>query len=93
MIDRSKNVCYVIHVPYIRNGKECKQKFLSLHGIETKRFAEFRDRYFKEVLSVSKKKIGGFDGDMGSQTTISKKEWGRLKNDTLEGITELEKCN
>lgn len=92
MIDKTKNVCYVIRVLYMRNGKECSQKFLSLHGVGTKKFKEFRDKYFKEVLSVSPKKIGGHDGDIGSQFTISKESWERQKASVLEGITEAEKC-
>lgn len=92
MINRAKNVCYVIHIPYLQNGKEHHQKFLSLHGLTTKHFVDFRDKYFKEVLSVSVKKIGGHDGDMGSQSTISKEQWEKQKLNILEGITELEKC-
>lgn len=92
MIDKRKNVCYVIHIYYIRNGKECMKKFISQHSSGSKRFIEFSEDYFKNVFPVSKKKMGGFDGEVNTQRTVSWDEWLDVKERVLEGITEKEKC-
>lgn len=98
MIDRAKNICYLITVPYEVRGEMKYQKFLSLHGISTKHFEAFRDEYFREVLQVSPKCIGEWEKDgmtVGAQSTISWKDWKKhenIRNYVLEGITEREKC-
>ena len=92
MIDKRKNVCYVIHVYYIRNDKECKHKFISQHTDSSRRFKAFAEHYFKNVFPVSKKKMGGFDGEVSTQRTVSWEEWTDVKDEVLEGITEKEKC-
>jgi len=103
MIDRRKNVCYVISVPYEDDKKDgCfitykRQKFISLHGIQTKQFKEFRDNYFREVLKVNPSRIGEWDYDgksEGTQETISRNQWEdeKVRKRVLEGITEREKC-
>lgn len=92
VIDKRKNVCYVIHVYYIRNGEECKRKFISQHSFDSRRFKAFAEHYFKNVFPVSESKMGGFDGEVSYQRTITRKEWPDVKVEVLEGITELEKC-
>lgn len=102
MIDRSKNVCYVITVPYVLGDHfdtDYKyQKFLSLHGAQTKHFKDFMKKYFTEVLGVDERNIGECEGggwvSYGTEQTISRKAW--LDESTrklvLEGITDREKC-
>lgn len=92
VIDRRKNICYVIHVYYIRKDEECRHKFLSQHSSNSKRFKSFVEHYFKNLFPVSRRKMGGFDGDISSQQTISQKQWQDVKQEVLEGITEQEKC-
>lgn len=103
MIDRRKNICYVIEVPYEVREKGSnfisykRQKFLSLHGSQTKHFEEFRNKYFREVLKVSVNCIGEWDKDgstMAYQRTISRKAWqdAKVRTSVMEGITEREKC-
>lgn len=102
MIDRAKNVCYLITVPYTIGGRAdtnyLNQKFLSLHQAHTKHFEAFRDRYFKEVLHIPASHIGEWEDDgyvMGWQRTIGWHEWNEnaeLRKQVLEGITEREKC-
>lgn len=94
MIDKRKNVCYVIELYYIRADEEHKRKFISQHGLGSKRFEAFADHYFKHVFPVSKRKRGGFEGDIGTQLTISWEMWQEEKwrEYALEGITEVEKC-
>lgn len=103
MIDRNKNICYVIEVPYDVTPKgSCfvkykRQKFISLHGHQTKEFKQFRDNYFKNILKVSIGRVGEWD-DGGTisayQQTISRKAWENeaVREQVIEGITELEKC-
>lgn len=92
MINQEKNVCYVIEVLYIKDGNECKQKFISLHSILSKRFVEFKENYFKEVMGLNKSDIKGNNGKLGSQTTISKEQWEKDKDWVMTGVTEREKC-
>ena len=92
MIDKRKNVCYVIEMYYIRAEKECSRKFLSQHQMDSRRFKTFAEDYFKNVFPVSKKKMGDFDGYVGSQWTVSREVWPSVKDEVLEGITEKEKC-
>ena len=92
IIDKRKNVCYVIHVNYIRNNKVCKQKFLSQHQSTSRRFEEFMEHYFKTVNLVSIKKIGDFDGVISTQWTVGREIWQDVKQKVLEGTTEKEKC-
>lgn len=94
MIDKRKNVCYVIEMYYIRADKECSVKFLSQHGISSRRFKAFADHYFKHVFPVAERKRRDFDGGIGSQLTISWDMWKeeKWKKYALEGITEKEKC-
>lgn len=101
MIDRAKNICYVIFVPYVEHANTFDykyQKFLSLHQIHTKAFEAFRDKYFMEVLNISPRNIGKWDKmdrEMGSQQTIRWFDWvhsEKLRQQVLEGITEREKC-
>lgn len=84
----------MIDIYYIRADKQCKVKFLSQHGISTRRFKAFLEDYFKNVFPVAKRKRGGFDGEVGSQLTISREMWKeeKWKKYTLEDITESEKC-
>lgn len=101
MINRAKNVCYVILVPYHLgerfNTNYKYQKFLSLHQARTKTFIEFRDRYFREVLNVPRSNIGEWDKmeyTTAEQTTVSWKQWKdeALREIVLDGITDREKC-
>lgn len=92
MIDKRKNVCYVIHIYYIRADEECKRKFISQHQADSRRFKSFMENYFKNVFPVSRKKMGGFEGEVFTQRTISWDDWQDVKNEVLEGITENEKC-
>ena len=72
MIDRTKNLCYIVNVHYlIRNGtgflKNKKVEFISLHSINTKKcqvFAKCKAKEDKQFLQ--------FDDDDGwiSQRTI-----------------------
>lgn len=91
MINKRKNVCYVITIfyEYRKSGtREIRQqKFLSQHQFDTKRFKEFERNYFKGV--------SGFDGyceEYGRQWTVGRNMWPKVKNEVLEGITEKEKC-
>lgn len=92
MIDKTKNVCYVIWVNYWScasgNKEICKRKFLSQYQFSSKRFTEFLDKYFKTVPDFD----GFYNGDLGSQSTISRSEWQQVKDEVLEGISEKEKC-
>ncbi|WP_172369603.1 hypothetical protein [Sporosarcina jiandibaonis] len=92
MIDKRKNVCYVIHIYYIRADEECKRKFISQHSADSRQFKAFMENYFKNVFPVSEKKMGGLDGEVFSQRTISWDDWQDDKEGVLEGITENEKC-
>ena len=94
MINKKKNICYVIHVNYMVGGTEKKQKFVSQYGSGTKKFKKFRDDYFKNTLKLSVDSIGGKDGDLSTQMTISNEMWKlqKWKDYVLEGITEKEKC-
>lgn len=91
MIDKRKNVCYVITINYWykKGGVEeiRKHKFLSQHQITTKKFKVFVKNYFKGFPGFR-----GFDEEWGSQWTVSKKIWQDVKEKVLEGITEKEKC-
>ena len=103
MIDQSKNVCYLIEVPYDVTPKDScfvkykRQKFVSLHGHQTKEFEQFRNDYFKNILKVSIGRVGEWDDGgkiMAYQQTISRKAWESedVRKRVTEGITELEKC-
>ena len=92
MIDKTKNVCYVIHLYYRRNHEVHKHKFLSRHQITSKCFEQFADDYFRNVFPVSKSKRGDGDGHIGDQWTVRRKMWPDVKDEVLEGITEKEKC-
>lgn len=92
MIDRRKNAWYVIRVWYMKDREKHEQKFLSLHGMNSPTFEAFRDRYFRKVLQVDPSQIGRYDGDIGSQHTISNKDWPRLKDEAQQDITAAETC-
>ena len=101
VIDRSKNVCYVITVPYVEEARTCTykyQKFISLHSAFSKKFEAFRNRYFQEVLQIPIEQIGEWDKSEcteASQYTVSWKQWKQdatIRAKVLEGITEREKC-
>ena len=85
-------MCYVIEILYMKNRKEYKQKFISLHSMSSQTFVRFKEEYFKEVMKIGKKDIVGYDGELGSQSTISIGEWEKSKVEVLKGITEREKC-
>lgn len=104
MIDRRKNMLYVITVPYDQaktpkdfNGYKY-QKFISLHSIMSKRFRKFSEKYFEKVLGIMPYQIGeggkGGDISLGTQETISLVQWqdAAVRERVMEGITELEKC-
>lgn len=85
-------MCYVIEILYMKNRKEYKQKFISLHSMSSQTFVRFKEKYFKEVMKIDKKDIVGHDGELGSQSTISIEGWEKSKEEVLKGITEREKC-
>lgn len=94
MINKRKNVCYVIHVLAVNaEGKPFEQKFLSQHGISTKRFKSFAEKYLKARGCKLYTQMSG-EHEWGSQLTISREVWkdAETRAEILKGISEDEKC-
>ena len=94
MIDKSKNVCYVIELYYTKDGKRKTIKFLSQHGINSKRFKGFANDYFTNVLPI-KPHDRWYNGEVGTQATICKKSWSdiTIRKQVLDGVTRKEMCH
>lgn len=94
MIDKRKNVCYVIHVQSVdENGDRFTQKFLSQHGITTKTFKKFAENYLRKKNCRIYSQMNG-EYEWGTQFTVSLDYWKdkEKRKRVLEGITENEKC-
>ena len=70
MIDKSKNVCYIIDVNFFyrkNDGAEgiITKRFVSHHSITTKRFRQFAEKELRERYAFV-----GFLEDWGSQYTV-----------------------
>lgn len=89
MIDKTKNVCYVNTVTYFDKELNIKKmKFLSQHGVSTKRLECFYKKYLKNSES------GFSDMIELSQWTISKESWKNpsIRIEVMSDITKKEKC-
>ncbi len=94
MINKSKNVCYVIYGCYEKDGEDCRVKFLSQHSVSSNRFKEFANAYYDSVLKVSRRNRTNSEDTAFEQYTISRKDWldQKIRINVLKGITEQEKC-
>lgn len=75
MIDRTKNLCYIVTVHYlIKNGvgaiKSKCYNFISLHSINTTKCREFA-----KVKAKDDKKFFGFDEEWLSQSTVPNSDY------------------
>ncbi|WP_312085163.1 hypothetical protein [Exiguobacterium sp.] len=75
MIDRRKNLCYIITIHYLAidgNGeyKSRSCDFISLHGINTKRCKKFAHDYVRRDPQFHR-----LEEEWGSQRTISNSQY------------------